>query len=120
NNDVSNLEWVTNKENSDHAWSIGLHVMTDEIKEKISETRISKGLASGKNNPMYGKKITEEHRNKLSDYQKGRIGKKNPISTPIIAILLDGRIIEYESIPLASEELGINYWTLYSGLKDSI
>lgn len=42
------------------------------IHKKISDIRIEKGLAKGKNNPMYGRKFTEEHKKKMSEALKGR------------------------------------------------
>jgi NUMOD3 motif len=47
-------------------------VRDEETKEKVSRTRIEKGVAKGKNNPMFGKKFSEEHRNNISI---GLIGK---------------------------------------------
>ena len=49
----------------------------EELKKKISETRI--GKYAGENNPMYGKKRTDEERKKMSESLKGKyIGEKSP------------------------------------------
>ena len=44
---------------------------TEETKMKISRNR--KGLTSGVNNPNYGKKCSEEQKQKISNANKGRI-----------------------------------------------
>lgn len=52
----------------------------DYVKRKISKTRKSKGVAKGKNNPMYGKKriFSEETKNKISmKLSKLRTGVNN-------------------------------------------
>lgn len=50
---------------------------TEEAKRKMSENHID---VSGKNNPMYGKKFTDEHRRKISESLKGKlVGDKNPM-----------------------------------------
>jgi len=57
-----------------------------EYKEKYSVELVSKGIKkiikkklSGVNNPNFGKKITEEHKMKISKANKGRLaGDKNP------------------------------------------
>lgn len=51
---------------------------SEESKKKMSEARKKwhrehLGAVKGKNNPMYDKQFTEEHRKKLSDAAKGRI-----------------------------------------------
>ena len=35
--------------------SIGIYKRTDKYKQKLSDTRIKRGLSKGKNNPAYGK-----------------------------------------------------------------
>jgi hypothetical protein len=44
---------------------------SESHKKKISDTRISFGLAKGENNPFYGKHHTEDTKKKLSDLQVG-------------------------------------------------
>lgn len=39
-NRVTELEWATPKENSTHSWRIGLNRMTNEKKEKISNSKL--------------------------------------------------------------------------------
>lgn len=43
---------------------------TDETKEKISQTRIDRGVAKGENNPMYGKTHTPEAIEKIFSHRK--------------------------------------------------
>ena len=81
NNQVHNLEWVTSSENITHAFAIGLKQITEEIKEKMSES------TKGANHPMYGKCHTEEAKRKMSEGHKGKnMGSKHPKSKKIICI----------------------------------
>lgn len=43
-----------------------------EVREKISKTRIEKGIGKGKNNPFYNRKHTEESCRKISENNKGK------------------------------------------------
>ena len=126
NNSVSNLEWVTNAENQKHAWKTGLQKMTDEQRAKISNTRIRNKLSKGKNNPMYGKKFSDEHREKISASLKGKLsgdgngmyGKKGlGKSIKIKVVYPDEKIKEYVSTGEASNETGIDRSAISKGLR---
>jgi hypothetical protein len=62
-------------------WNKGGH-LSEEHKQNLSRSRIEKGTAKGKNNPMYGrigelsphfgKKYSEEHRTRISAANRGR------------------------------------------------
>ncbi len=45
-------------------------VLSEETKQKISKTRIERGVAKGKNNPMYGKTHTPEAIEKIHSFKK--------------------------------------------------
>lgn len=92
NNHVSNLEWVTHKENMNYGTII-------ERKRKSM-----KGKFDGKNNPFYGQKHTEESKKKMG--------------TPIIQYSKDNVFIkEFESITQASIELNISKNSICNCLK---
>lgn len=78
NNDITNLEWVTNKENGDHAIATGLHKMhgVDNPNNKLSENDVRKIcslLESGKYcYTEIGKMFGVSYVN-ISDIHKGKI-----------------------------------------------
>jgi len=62
---------------------------TDESKQKMSTTRITKGLSKGKNNPMFGKTHTPEAVRKIFNHRK-----MNKLEQ-LVADTLDANNIEY-------------------------
>jgi hypothetical protein len=42
------------------------------IREKISQSRVTRGVSAGKNNPQYGKKMSDVVKQKISEANKGR------------------------------------------------
>ena len=67
---------------------------TEEHKRKISEVRINNKIASGENNPFYGKKHSDETKRIISELR----------NRPVICIHSDGNTEEFISIRVAGEE----------------
>lgn len=114
NNNVSNLRWCTNQENLTFPLALKHRseaVLGDknpffgkkhsnETKEKISNSRI--GKYSGSNNPFFGKKHSEETRRKISEARRNN-------GTPIIQLTLDGKLVKvWEHAKAAGVELGLS------------
>lgn len=64
NNNIDNLEWVTNQENSVHAYDMGLKIITPELRKKLSDANSgqipwNKGLKLPKRTPESIKKVSE-------------------------------------------------------------
>lgn len=92
NNHISNLEWVTPKENVHHA--------RDVIKTRDFR---------GEGNPRYGVELDDETKIKISNSLKGKRGSLNGASIPIKGICVKtGKEVYYESARLAGEDLGID------------
>ena len=93
-----------------------------EIGRKISETKIGdknhnygKDL-SGKSNPMYGRHLSRETKEKMS---KQRQGKNHPMAKRVAQYDLNGNLIKiWDYAKQISKELGINYITLNDYLND--
>ena len=98
NNNVENLEWVTNQENSNHAWKYGLKVG-----------------CKGEKNPLYGTHLKEETKIKISNTLKGKmVGYKHPMygktysdSPNAIKIICLNNLKIFGSIKEASEYAGL-------------
>lgn len=107
NNRVENLEWVTAKENVNHAWKTGLTHGTLGIKfsterrEKMSE--LNKGKFIGEKNPMFGKHHTVESKKLMSEKRKSRECEKQCKKV----LCLESGVI-YPSVKNAGESTGLN------------
>ena len=99
NNRADNLEWLSNTENQKHAWELGL-----------------KKALKGEKNPMYGKKLSNETKFKISKALKGKItgenhpmygrsGDKSPVAKKVIC--LNNKKI-FECVKLGAKEVELN------------
>lgn len=101
NNSISNLEWVTQKENIQHA----IHCL------KTRDYR-------GEKHPMYGKKMSESAKIKMVQNRRETKGKNHWRSKPV---LVENRFTEeiqrFESLSIASKELNLSYGNMHYVLK---
>ena len=83
--------------------------LSEETKQKISEAK--KGKYTGEDNPMYGKHHTEEMKKRMSESKKGKnCGKDNPTSKRVAQYDKDMNLIKiWDCAKQASEELGFNH-----------
>jgi hypothetical protein len=79
NNNINNLEWATQSENSQHAWDSGLN---NEVREKIRKWNTGKKLSDETkqkmSNRLKGKKSWNKGMTKQQEYEY-RLDKKNTI-----------------------------------------
>jgi len=85
NNNIENLEWVSQTENQIHSWETGLRKMTDEHKEKLSISNQGKGA-----------KITEDNVREIfelfnSGIDQKYIGVKFNVNRKHISAILCGK-----------------------------
>lgn len=83
NNCVSNLEWLSHKDNIQHAIRAGRHASTYDV--------------NGDNNPNYGNHKLREYYKEHPDETKklGAKGEKNGRAKPIMCILGNGEIMRF-------------------------
>lgn len=105
-------------------------IPNEETRRKMSEAR--RGMIqspetiqkrSGENHYLYGKCLTEEVKNKISNSRKGKCaGKDNPNygnGIPVVQLTLSGELVaRYITIREASRVTGINYTTIKNCCKN--
>ena len=73
NNACSNLEWVSHKENMDHAWKNGLcHFHSEETRRKLSIAANNRSEEHRRKLSIAASNRTAEHRRKLGEAHKGK------------------------------------------------
>lgn len=101
NNNIENLEWVTQKENIQHA----IHCL------KTRDYR-------GDKHPMYGKKMSESSKLKMVQNRRETKGKNHWRSKPVLVEnRFTGEIQRFESLSIASKELKLSYGNMHYVLK---
>ena len=92
-------------------WNFGYNIENGGTSSgRVSETTKQKQsrAKTGKNNPFYGKHLTDEHRRKISNSMKGN--KVQPVNKRPILCVETGII--YESTAQATRELGIHNYAI--------
>lgn len=86
-------------------------IHSDETRKIMSEKK--QGVFDGENNPMYGKKHTEETANKIRKALKGKgAGGKNPRARAIVQLTLDGDFVAEHS---NAKEVAVNMFNAVNG-----
>lgn len=137
NNDVSNLRWVTRKENNQNPLSLihngdahrgennkyfGKH-LPESTRRKMSESKKGHSTSLETREKIgaanRGRKMTEEQRLRLSVSKKGKyIGGNNPFAKRVKQIDRQGNVIKlWDSISEASRELEISVTSISNCLK---
>lgn len=81
----------------------GSRIISEEVRKRMSE------LQKGENNYWYGKRLSEEHRRKISENHWDSSGINNPHCQPVLQYNLDGELLhEYNYIREASLETNID------------
>lgn len=124
-NRVENLRWVTCKENHNNPISLKRYKECNKGRKDSDKTRALKSIAHMGKNGCKGRKLTEEHKRriseshsgekciwygkKLTDEQRKRISENRRKSAcPVLQFSHDGVFIaKYQSALIASEKLGI-------------
>ena len=106
-------------------------VVSEEVRQKLRENHAD---VSGKNNPMYGKHLSDETKRKISEALKGEkspqygvvyseeqrqhLSEASPLRKPVVQMSLDGKIVsEFHGVREAGRITGIAYQSISACCK---
>lgn len=93
--------------------------MSQEQKDKISKTRIERGVAKGENNPNYGKRLSEKSIKKMKDTKNNKsTEEKNEINNKISKTRIERGIAKGKNNPSAKLIICITTGKIFDTMKE--
>ena len=93
--------------------------MSEEQRNKISETRIKNGVAKGENNPMFGKHHSEETINKISETKNNKTEEeKNIINKKISEARIKNGVAKGKNNPSAKAVINLTTMKVFDTMKE--